>query len=68
MTDEPYLTTRQFADKFQVDFREVAAWCRYGLLQTLPRTPGRAWRIHPSEVHRIEQEGLPPNRKALDTA
>lgn len=66
--NEVWLTTKQLAEHFQTDHREVAAWCRYGLVRTLPRSGRRGWRIHPEEVTRLEIEGLPPSRRTIERA
>ena len=60
------LTTKEFAEHFSVDPSDVAYWCRAGLLKTLPRNGGRQWKIFPSELTRMEQEGTPPSRRTLE--
>ena len=60
-----YITTRQVADKFGCDIRDVAHWCNAGLVKALPRKPGQPWKIYPEEINRLENEGLPYSRRTL---
>lgn len=60
-----YLTTRQLADKFGVQVKDVAYWCGTGLVKALPHKPGQPWRIFPEEVARLERDGLPLSRRTL---